>query len=190
MKKTKGRQKIEMKKIEETNRRQVAFSKRRTGLFKKASEICVLTGAEIAILVSSPGGRFFAFGHPNPDVLFDRYFSNNNKDYATTNSITRADTGATKNSTPPLPTITFNQHYVQLEAEKKRTETTPVSSGGSRWFDKPVDEMDLEELQRYLCSLEELKKTVLTRTDEAMMINKSSACFGSNVREIDGGSNI
>ncbi|KAI3738714.1 hypothetical protein L2E82_28821 [Cichorium intybus] len=178
MKKTKGRQKIEMKKIEETNRRQVAFSKRRTGLFKKASEICVLTGAEIAILVSSPGGRFFAFGHPNPDVLFDRYLNNNNKDYATTNNITRADTGATKNSTLPLPTINFNQHYVEfsreLEAEKKRTETTPVSSGGSCWFDKPVDEMDMEELQRYLCSLEELKKTVLTRTDEVMTINKSS----------------
>ncbi|KAI3692146.1 hypothetical protein L6452_31955 [Arctium lappa] len=36
-KKTKGRKKIEIKKIQSTNSRQVTFSKRRTGLFKKAS---------------------------------------------------------------------------------------------------------------------------------------------------------
>nr|GEV95430.1 agamous-like MADS-box protein AGL62 [Tanacetum cinerariifolium] len=35
--------------------RQVTFSKRRKGLFKKASELCVLTGAKMAILVQSPG---------------------------------------------------------------------------------------------------------------------------------------
>ncbi|KAK9058579.1 hypothetical protein SSX86_023421 [Deinandra increscens subsp. villosa] len=70
---TKGRKKIEIKKIEETNSRQVTFSKRRTGLFKKASELCVLTGAHVAILVNSPGGRVFAFGHPNVDLLVDRY---------------------------------------------------------------------------------------------------------------------
>lgn len=72
---TKGRKKIEIKKIEETNSRQVTFSKRRTGLFKKASELCVLTGAQVAILVNSPGGRVFAFGHPNADDIVDRYLN-------------------------------------------------------------------------------------------------------------------
>nr|GEU85049.1 transcription factor, MADS-box [Tanacetum cinerariifolium] len=46
----KGRQKIPIKKIEKTTSRQVTFSKRHTGLFKKASELCVLTGAKMAIL--------------------------------------------------------------------------------------------------------------------------------------------
>ncbi|GKG11762.1 agamous-like MADS-box protein AGL62 [Tanacetum coccineum] len=64
-----GRKKIEIKKIEENNNRQVTFSKRRNGLFKKAAELCVLTGAKIAIIVNSPGGRVFAFGHPNVDAL-------------------------------------------------------------------------------------------------------------------------
>ncbi|CAI9268518.1 unnamed protein product [Lactuca saligna] len=181
MKLTKGRQKIEMKKIEEINSRQVAFSKRRIGLFKKASEICVLTEAQIAILVSSPGGRLFAFGHPNPDVLFDCYPNNNNKEYSTTNNITGADTAATQNSTPPLPMVNFNQHYIEvlreLEAEKKRGETIPVSSEGSCWFDEPVDGLDVEEVRQYLCSLDELKKKVLTRADELTMINNSSAAF-------------
>ncbi|KAK7844080.1 agamous-like mads-box protein agl62 [Quercus suber] len=48
-KKTQGRQKIEVKQLEGT-KRQVTFSKRRAGLFKKASELCVLCGAEVAVL--------------------------------------------------------------------------------------------------------------------------------------------
>ncbi|KAJ0793090.1 putative transcription factor MADS-type1 family [Helianthus annuus] len=96
---TKGRTKIEIKKIEETNSRQVTFSKHRTGLFKKASELCILTGAQIAILVNSPGGRVFTFGHPNFDVLLHRYLNNNNT------------TTVNNYSPPPLPTKEFNEHY-------------------------------------------------------------------------------
>nr|GEW58124.1 agamous-like MADS-box protein AGL62 [Tanacetum cinerariifolium] len=59
-----GRKKIEIKKIEKYNNRHVTFSKRRNGLFKKGAKLCVLTGAKIAIIVNSPGGRVFAFGHP------------------------------------------------------------------------------------------------------------------------------
>ncbi|XWS62495.1 hypothetical protein CRYUN_Cryun06bG0016000 [Craigia yunnanensis] len=43
-----GRQKFEIKKLEDESSRQVTFSKRRNGLFKKASERCVLCGAKIA----------------------------------------------------------------------------------------------------------------------------------------------
>nr|GEV50289.1 agamous-like MADS-box protein AGL62 [Tanacetum cinerariifolium] len=55
-----GRKKIKIKKIEEKNNRLITFSKRRNGLFKKAAELCVLTGAKITIIVKSTGGRIFA----------------------------------------------------------------------------------------------------------------------------------
>ena len=71
-----NRKKIEIKKIEENNSRQVTFFKRRNGLFKKAAELCVLTGAKIAIIVNSLGGRVFAFGHPNVDALINAYLAN------------------------------------------------------------------------------------------------------------------
>ncbi|KAF7127889.1 hypothetical protein RHSIM_Rhsim11G0149200 [Rhododendron simsii] len=48
-----GRQKIKIAKIEIKNHLQVTFSKRRSGLFKKASELCTLCGVEIAILKPS-----------------------------------------------------------------------------------------------------------------------------------------
>ncbi|KAA8519520.1 hypothetical protein F0562_013776 [Nyssa sinensis] len=49
-----GRQKIEIKKIEKKNNLQVTFSKRRTGLFKKAAQLSALCGAEVAVIVMSP----------------------------------------------------------------------------------------------------------------------------------------
>ncbi|XP_074361203.1 agamous-like MADS-box protein AGL61 [Apium graveolens] len=70
-----GRQKIKIAKIERKNHLQVTFSKRRSGLFKKASELCTLCGVEIAIIVFSPAGKVFSFGHPNVEGIIDRFFN-------------------------------------------------------------------------------------------------------------------
>lgn len=68
---TRGRQKIEIKIIEEETKRQVTFSKRRRGLFKKSAELSVLTGAKIAVITFSKCGRIYRFGHV--DALIDKY---------------------------------------------------------------------------------------------------------------------
>ncbi|KAG6411572.1 hypothetical protein SASPL_129655 [Salvia splendens] len=62
--KTLGRRKIAMRKIENKSSLQVAFTKRRGGLFRKATELSILCGAEVAILVQSPAQKLYAFGHP------------------------------------------------------------------------------------------------------------------------------
>ncbi|XP_042423186.1 agamous-like MADS-box protein AGL61 [Zingiber officinale] len=51
--------------------RQVCFSKRRAGVFKKASELSVLCGAEIAVLAS---GKPFSYGHPSVESILERFF--------------------------------------------------------------------------------------------------------------------
>ncbi|KAF8114271.1 hypothetical protein N665_0039s0035 [Sinapis alba] len=66
-----GRQKIEIKEIKEDSKRHVTFSKRRRGLFKKAAELSVLTGAKIAVVTFSKCGRIYSFGHV--DSLMDKY---------------------------------------------------------------------------------------------------------------------
>jgi len=68
-----GRRKIEIEMVKEPNTRQVTFSKRRTGLFKKANELSILCGAEVAIVVFSPGSRPYSFGHPGVDVVAAKY---------------------------------------------------------------------------------------------------------------------
>ncbi|KAI4321324.1 hypothetical protein MLD38_034721 [Melastoma candidum] len=54
-----GRGRVELKRIENKVSRQVTFSKRRTGLFKKAREISVLCDAEVGLIVFSPKGKLF-----------------------------------------------------------------------------------------------------------------------------------
>ncbi|KAL8553493.1 hypothetical protein ACS0TY_001981 [Phlomoides rotata] len=55
------RQKIEIKKIDNLTARQVSFSKRRSGLFKKALELSTLCDAQIALLVFSSTGNLFDY---------------------------------------------------------------------------------------------------------------------------------
>ena len=61
-KKNMGRQKIEIKKVEKDSNKLVTFSKRRQGLFRKTSELCVLCDVHAAIIVFSPGDKLFCFG--------------------------------------------------------------------------------------------------------------------------------
>ncbi|WVZ92008.1 hypothetical protein U9M48_038107 [Paspalum notatum var. saurae] len=59
MKKKRGR--VELRRIEDRTSRQVRFSKRRSGMFKKAHELSVLCDAQVALVVFSPAGRLYAF---------------------------------------------------------------------------------------------------------------------------------
>jgi len=56
-----ARRKIPIKKIDNINARQVTFSKRRKGLFKKAQELSTLCDAEIALIVISATSKLFEY---------------------------------------------------------------------------------------------------------------------------------
>lgn len=56
-----GRKKVELKRIENKSSRQVTFSKRRNGLFKKARELSVLCDVQVAILVFSSCDKLYEF---------------------------------------------------------------------------------------------------------------------------------
>ncbi|KAG5611626.1 hypothetical protein H5410_022907 [Solanum commersonii] len=53
--------KIEIKKIEETTKRQVTFSKRRSSLLKKAEEVAICCDADVLFVAFSPSGRLNKF---------------------------------------------------------------------------------------------------------------------------------
>nr|BCL01226.1 FLC-like MADS-box protein [Gentiana triflora] len=60
-----GRRKVEIKRIEDSNRRQVTFSKRRSGLMKKAKELAVLCDVDVAVVVFSNRGKLYDFSSNN-----------------------------------------------------------------------------------------------------------------------------
>ncbi|XP_029129261.1 MADS-box transcription factor 23 isoform X2 [Cajanus cajan] len=68
-----GRGKIEIKRIDNASSRQVTFSKRRTGLFKKAQELSILCDAEVAVIVFSNTGKLFEFSNSGMKRTLSRY---------------------------------------------------------------------------------------------------------------------
>nr|AFA37970.1 SVP4 [Actinidia chinensis] len=67
------RQRIQIKKIDNLTARQVTFSKRRRGLFKKAQELSTLCDAEIALIVFSATGRLFEYSSSSMNQVIERH---------------------------------------------------------------------------------------------------------------------
>lgn len=65
-----GRGRVQLKRIENKISRQVTFSKRRSGLLKKAHEISVLCDAEVALIVFSTKGKLFEYSTESRSFCF------------------------------------------------------------------------------------------------------------------------
>ena len=64
-----GRGRVQLKRIENKTSQQVTFSKRRTGLLKKAHEISVLCDAQVALILFSTKGKLFEYSSESRFVL-------------------------------------------------------------------------------------------------------------------------
>ncbi|XP_042374787.1 truncated transcription factor CAULIFLOWER A-like [Zingiber officinale] len=69
-----GRGRVQLKRIENKINRQVTFSKRRSGLLKKAHEISVLCDAEVAVIIFSSKGKLYEYStNSSMEKILERY---------------------------------------------------------------------------------------------------------------------
>nr|AXY87472.1 MADS-box protein-like protein [Cymbidium goeringii] len=68
-----AREKIKIRKIDNATARQVTFSKRRRGLFKKAEELAILCDADVGLIVFSATAKLFDFSTSSMKEIIDRY---------------------------------------------------------------------------------------------------------------------
>ncbi|PNX59647.1 MADS-box transcription factor, partial [Trifolium pratense] len=135
---------------------QVTFWKRRSGLFKKASELCTLCGADVALILFSPGEKVFSFGHPNVHTVIDRYLSlvppQNNR----TMQFIEAQRSANVNELNAQLTMLNNT----LDLKKRRSDELNQMlkmNQAQYWWACPIDGMNKDELEIFKKSLEDLK---------------------------------
>ncbi|CAG7889775.1 unnamed protein product [Brassica rapa] len=180
--KNKGRQKIEMVKMKNENNLQVTFSKRRSGLFKKASELCTLCGAEIVVIVFSPGRKVFSFGHPNVDVVIDRFLKINPHHPHQNNNLQLNE--ACLNAVVQDLNNHLTQVTEQLEEEKKRNEDLKQKRKDDKksenWWEDPIEGFNLRQLTEFKCGLENFKKTVTTEASKYLQATGHNFYFGSS----------
>ncbi|KAL1211874.1 Agamous-like MADS-box protein AGL29 [Cardamine amara subsp. amara] len=138
-----GRRKIKMEQVQDTNTKQVTFSKRRLGLFKKASELATLCNAEVGIAVFSPGNKPYSFGKPDFDLIADRFRNESEESDSGETSSDRKRVRQEKKICKRLNSI-----IEQTEAEKKEAEELQkrLESADEERFNKPIEELTLEEL--------------------------------------------
>ncbi|CAN1808549.1 Agamous-like MADS-box protein AGL29 [Linum perenne] len=179
-----GRRKIQMTMVKDKNCRQVTFSKRRTGLFKKAHELATLCAVQIAVLVFSPGGKPFSFGSPDVNSITDQFLNLNEK--PSTSGKNNNISSAMKEMNEELDSL-----HSQVEAEKEKEKTLKeqvMALGGSSM--KPINKMRLDELR-------EMKERLVTlegKLDEqAMVMDASSSLLllsGTQSMEMDAPSTL
>ncbi|KAE8689480.1 MADS-box transcription factor 23 [Hibiscus syriacus] len=162
-----GRRKIEMKMVKDCSSRQVTFSKRRTGLFKKANELATLCAAEVSIVVFSPGGKPFSFGNPSVKAVTDRFLNQDGKMkvsipvHVVGQSQREAEVGRLSRQ--------LNTILKRLQAESKREEVLIEAIRVSRRklkHQNPINELNPNELLEMKESMEELCENIRGRVSE------------------------
>ncbi|WCJ30930.1 Agamous-like MADS-box protein AGL62 [Euphorbia peplus] len=144
-KKTRGRQKIEMKTIANEDEKLITFSKRRSGINKKASELVTLTGSQIAFMVYSPAGKPFSFGHPSMDAVVKRFLDEQGDEETEAahpileaHRLLRIEDMNRQN----------NELLEQLDVEQQKGKQVKEQMKGleNNWWDTPIEELNVQQL--------------------------------------------
>uniref|UniRef100_A0ACD5T913 Uncharacterized protein n=1 Tax=Avena sativa TaxID=4498 RepID=A0ACD5T913_AVESA len=154
--KSTGRKKIEIKLIECEDARQVCFSKRRKGLFNKATELAVMCGVEVAAIL-------FSYGHPSVESVLDRFHASNPLD-AQDAAFVGVGAGDQDQAMEDL-NRELGELRARLEAEKARKEAAAEAWEKARaegfqasvWLDGLVNQMGEEDLVAFAAALENLQ---------------------------------
>nr|ACX85614.1 AP1 [Juglans regia] len=146
-----GRGKVEFKRIENKINRQVTFSKRRSGLLKKAHEISVLCDAEIALIVFSTKGKVFEYST-------SRCMERNLERYERYSS---ADRQLLANALEPNGSCTLE--HAKLKATIEVGERTSWHLMG-----EDLDSLSLKELQNLEQQLDFALKHIRSRKNQVM----------------------
>ncbi|XP_074326796.1 agamous-like MADS-box protein AGL62 [Apium graveolens] len=160
---TRRKKQREVKPIDGKTSRQITFSKRRFGVFKKASELCVLTGAETAVLCESVGRRVFAFGHPSVEHVVDKYLGTKNSSATTETHV---------NSSCMLEEL--KKQYLEIEKNKSVNKEE-----SDFWWQQPFDHLGEEELEEYISSMENLRNNLELRANDLRLIRMSSSMLNA-----------
>ncbi|KAI9198773.1 hypothetical protein LWI28_021937 [Acer negundo] len=177
-KKTKGKQKIEIKRIEDDSDRLVTFSKRRSGIFKKASEIVTLTGAEIGIIVFSPTGKPYSFGHPSIEAISNRFLGVNLEPNNIANPFYEVRRQEKINE------LIERHKYLlgklnNLKERGKIFKKMTKEKNTQDWWEAPIDEMNLKDTLEMGTKFEELGMILLNKLNEKTLggLGASSSSF-------------
>ncbi|XP_028753772.1 truncated transcription factor CAULIFLOWER A-like [Neltuma alba] len=146
-----GRGRVQLKRIENKINRQVTFSKRRSGLQKKAHEISVLCDAEVALIVFSTKGKLSQYSSdPCMEKILERY----DRYSYTERQRAAPDRSSTENWT--------------LEHAKLKARMEVLQRNQKHYMGEDLEGLSLKELQTLEHQLDSALKHIRTRKNQLM----------------------
>ncbi|CBI15339.3 hypothetical protein VitviT2T_026022 [Vitis vinifera] len=146
-----GRGRVQLKRIENKVNRQVTFSKRRSGLLKKAHEISVLCDAEVALIVFSTKGKLYEYSTDScMERILERY-----ERYAYAQS-------------QLIATDLESQGSWTLEYAKLKARMEVLQKSQRNFMGEDLDSLSLKELQNLEQQLDNSLKSTRTRKNQLM----------------------
>ncbi|KAL3529643.1 hypothetical protein ACH5RR_008965 [Cinchona calisaya] len=146
-----GRGRVQMKRIENKINRQVTFSKRRSGLLKKAHEISVLCDAEVGLIVFSTKGKLVEYA---TDSCMERILEQYER-----YSYAERQLEATKLE---------SQGSWSLEYAKLKARIEVLQRNQRHYMGEDLDNLSLRELQNVEHQLDVALKHIRSRKNQLM----------------------
>lgn len=146
-----GRGRVQLKRIENKINRQVTFSKRRSGLLKKAHEISILCDAEIALIIFSTKGKLFEYSTDScMERILERYERYSHAERQL------------------IATDTESQGSWTLENAKLKARLEVLQKNQRHLMGEDIDTLNLKELQNLEHQLDSALKHIRTRKNQLM----------------------
>ncbi|CAA2994730.1 agamous-like MADS-box AGL8 homolog [Olea europaea subsp. europaea] len=154
-----GRGRVQLKRIENKIHRQVTFSKRRSGLGKKAHEMSVLCDVEVALIIFSPKGSCFSMlqihdHNQSMEKILEQYesYSYAEKKHTPTNV-----------ESP----VSLNLEYTKLKARLEVLQRNQ-SCKFSHYMGEDLDSLSLKQLQNLENQIDVSLKQIRSRKNQLM----------------------
>ncbi|KAI0523542.1 hypothetical protein KFK09_005937 [Dendrobium nobile] len=147
-----GRGRVQLKRIENKINRQVTFSKRRSGLLKKAHEISVLCDAELALIIFSSRGKLYEYSTDNcMERIIERY-----------ERYSYAEKAHLMNDSEPQDDLCQDYGYLKGKVDA-------LQRSRSHLMGEKLDNLSIKELQQLEQQLETALKHIRSQTNQQLL---------------------
>ncbi|CAO2815757.1 unnamed protein product [Amaranthus hypochondriacus] len=147
-----GRGKIVIERIDNSTSRQVTFSKRRSGLLKKARELSILCDAEVGVVIFSSTRKLYEFASTNMKSVIERY----NK--------MKEENG----HNPQLSSAASELKFWQREATNLKQQLQYLQESHRQLMGQGLSDLSIKDLQNLENQLETSLQSIRMRKDHLL----------------------
>ncbi|XP_047340168.1 agamous-like MADS-box protein AGL62 [Impatiens glandulifera] len=153
-----GRKKIPIKFIKDRAKRSVAFSKRKSGVMKKVSELSTMCGIDMALILFNESGKVYSYGNPTLNVILDLFLGLDPQRVLNPASRKIIEAQKIYRIQEMEAKIMNGEEMLKLEEQRGKTLSLEMTNHAvDKWWEQPIEKMTLDQIELRKKSMENLK---------------------------------